>query len=279
MTRYPDAETLYAEPFPPQTVFSYLPVSLSERPQLVWSSANDEWHLFDQHNPYGWGWVKHARGTRSSKTFSTGRASCRLSIPEIFDDWCFSGSAVGMREHFWFLRPGERYVSRCLHTRAWGGGGAESASSSATPGPHVTEVRRHPVVKHSRPSTRKLAWHYPSPHGQGLYYEPEGSARSPLVVERLNLAFRSASTAFRMTDLFELPVGPAERSPRVLSAADVKMWLVQFDGRQFVPNQKTQVLGGGHDFMRLRRTTCVRRRGLADPYRLGAGNQFRWQPL
>ena len=240
----PEAVRLYAEPARPQFHFTSRFGWLNDPNGLVF--ANGQWHLFYQHNPYGWGWGNMHWGHAVSPDLFHWHELPIALYPQKWDDWCFSGSAVVDAKNTSGFKAGDRDVLVAAYTST---GRGECVIFSNDWGRTWTEFEGNPVVKHAGRDP-KLVWHEPS-HAwvMAVYDEPEGKRQIAFYSSKdlKHWAFQSRIDGFfECPDLFELPVeGRPGEARWVLSAADGKYVLGQFDGRQFVPeSEKLQVWRG-----------------------------------
>jgi fructan beta-fructosidase len=230
-----DPRTLYHEAHRPQFHFTSRRGWLNDPNGLVWQDGT--FHLFYQHNPYGWNWGNMHWGHATSPDLVHWKEQPIALYPPRFGDWCFSGSgAIDERNTSgWQGGPSPPLVVAFTST-----GRGECIASSSDHGRSFQEFTGNPVVKHGGRDP-KIFWHEASGRWvMAVYDEAEG---------RQSIAFHTSPDLKRWTyqsridgffecpDLFELPVeGETGRSRWVLHAADGKYLLGAFDGSNFRPD-------------------------------------------
>jgi fructan beta-fructosidase len=227
------AADLYREKYRPQFHFTSRRGWLNDPNGLV--HADGEWHLFYQHNPYGWDWGNMHWGHAVSKDLFRWRELPVALTPPKYDDWCFSGSAVVDRDNTSGWHKGKEPLLVCAFTST---GRGECIAYSNDRGRTWTEHDGNPVVKHQGRDP-KLIWHAPTKKWvMAVYDERDGKARDVAFYTSPDLkkwAFASRiEDFFECPDLYALPVdGDATKVKWVLSAADGKYLIGQFDGTKF----------------------------------------------
>jgi len=88
----PGADQLYKEKYRPQFHFSSRRGWNNDPNGLVYYKG--EYHLFYQHNPYGWEWGNMHWGHAVSPDLVHWNELPIALYPQRYGDWCFSGSAV-----------------------------------------------------------------------------------------------------------------------------------------------------------------------------------------
>lgn len=227
-----DAENVYREPLRPRVHFSAKRGWLNDPNGLVY--AGGEYHLFFQHNPYGWHWGNMHWGHAVSTDLVHWRELPIALYPPRHGDWAFSGSAVvdAANTSGWKTGAAPPLVAAFTST-----GRGECVAHSADNGRTWTEHAGNPVVRHQGRDPR-LVWHEPTRQWvMAVYTEAEGKRwiafhTSP---DLKAWTYRSRVEGFfECPDLFELPVdGDATRRKWVLTAADSDYVLGAFDGREF----------------------------------------------
>jgi fructan beta-fructosidase len=228
------AADLYREKYRPQFHFTSRRGWLNDPNGLVY--AGGEWHLFYQHNPYGWDWGNMHWGHAVSKDLFHWRELPVALTPRSYGDWCFSGSAVVDRDNTSGWRKGDGLLLVCAYTST---GRGECIAYSNDRGRTWTEYDGNPVVKHSGRDP-KLVWHAATKRWvMAVYDERGGRARDVAFYTSPDLKkweFGSRIEGFfECPDLYPLAVdGDAKKVKWVLSAADGRYMIGQFDGTKFV---------------------------------------------
>ena len=240
----PDAAGIYRERLRPQFHFTSRRGWLNDPNGLVYFDG--EYHLFFQHNPYGWDWGNMHWGHAVSPDLFHWTELPEALTPRAYGDWCFSGSAVVDRENTSGFGGGGKPPLVLAYTST---GRGECIAFSNDRGRTWTEFAGNPVVKHEGRDPR-LLWHAPTRRWVMAVYDEGKDRRSIDFYTSPDLkAWTYASRIdgfFECPDLFELPV---EDRPElrywVLSAADGQYVLGQFDGRTFHPEGEKQRLWYG----------------------------------
>ena len=201
---------------------------------LVWQEG--AYHLFYQHNPYGWNWGNMHWGHAVSPDLVHWEERPTALYPREFGDWAFSGSAVVDTKNTAGFQQGNHPPLVVAYTST---GRGECIAYSNDRGRTWSEYQGNPVVKHAGRDP-KLIWFAPARHWVMAVYDETGG--------RQGIAFHTSTDLkqwtyqskiegfFECPDLFELPIdGDPARSRWVLHAADGKYMLGEFDGRAFHP--------------------------------------------
>jgi fructan beta-fructosidase len=235
-------EPVYREKGRPQFHFTARRGWLNDPNGLVYSAG--EWHLFFQHNPFGWDWGNMHWGHAVSKDLFHWQELPEAIYPRTFGDWAFSGSAVVDRDNTtgWKTGPDEVLVAAYTST-----GRGECIVFSRDRGRTWTEFDGNPVVRH-RGRDPKLVWHAPTRKWVMAVYDEHAGKQWIAFYTSPDLKrweFQSRIEGyFECPDLYELPAGEG-RSKWVLSAADGRYAIGEFDGRVFHPDgEKRQVWYG-----------------------------------
>lgn len=230
---YPDSAHLYQEALRPQFHFTSRRGWLNDPNGLVF--LDGEYHLFYQHNPYGWNWGNMHWGHAVSRDLVRWRELPEALYPREFGDWAFSGSAVVDHQNTSGLGTAQAPALVATFTST---GRGECVVFSTDRGRSWKEFEGNPVVKHAGRDPR-LLWHQPTRRWvMAVYDETEGKQWIAFYTSPNLTSWEFSSRIegyFECPDLFELPVANSLESRWVLYAADGRYVLGSFDGREFVP--------------------------------------------
>ena len=235
------AEELYAEALRPQFHFSSRRGWNNDPNGLVYFQG--EYHLFYQHNPYGWNWGNMHWGHAVSPDLVHWRELPIALYPHAFGDWAFSGSAVVDWQNSAGFQQGDEPALVVAYTST---GRGECIAYSLDRGRTFAEYQGNPVVAHQGRDP-KLLWYGPGRHWVMAVYDEVGDKRYIAFYTSPDLkewTYQSRIEGyFECPELFALPVdGDPQQLRWVLYAADGSYAIGQFDGRQFV------VESGKHPF-------------------------------
>jgi fructan beta-fructosidase len=246
------ADGIYSEPLRGQFHFS---------PRRGWNNdpnglvhADGEYHLYFQHNPYGWSWGNMHWGHAVSRDMVHWRELPIALYPHQYSDWVFSGSAVVDKDNTSGWRKGTNSLIVAAFTSTARG---ECIAYSTDGGRTFAEHDGNPVVKHAGRDPR-LLWHAASRQWvMAVYDEFEGGRFIAFYTSPDLKAWTFQSRIadfFECPDIFELPVcsqareGSGERGTRltalttnvsqtrwVLTAASSDYMVGAFDGKTFTP--------------------------------------------
>ena len=232
----PDAETLYKEKHRPQFHFSPRRGWNNDPNGLVFHKG--EYHLYFQHNPYGWGWGNMHWGHAVSKDLVHWTELPIALYPHTFGDWVFSGSAVVDTANTAGFKAGAEDVIVAAYTST---GRGEAIAFSNDRGRTFTDYAGNPVVKH-RGRDPKVIWYAPGKHWVMAVYDEQGEG------ENVNkgIAFYTSPDLkqwqlqsriegyYECPEIFEIPVdGNANNRKWVVYAADGAYAVGAFDGKSF----------------------------------------------
>lgn len=231
------ADELYREPLRPLLHFSARRGWLNDPNGLVFFEG--EYHLFFQHNPYGWDWGNMHWGHAVSRDLMHWRELGEALYPDSLGPM-FSGSAVvDWHNTSGFGREGQPPLV-LIYTAA-GDPAVQCLAYSTDRGRTFTKYAGNPVLKQLTPGNRdpKVIWHEPTRHWAMVLYVQRGDTPTIEFFTSPDLKqWTSQSTVepfFECPDLFELPVAGSKEKRWVLTAANSEYRIGTFDGRRFVP--------------------------------------------
>lgn len=242
----PDAGGLYKEPHRPQFHFTSRRGWLNDPNGLVWQDG--EYHLFYQHNPYGWAWGNMHWGHATSPDLVHWTEHPTAIYPRSFGDWAFSGSAVVDVDNTGGFQTGDRPALVAAFTST---GRGECVVYSNDRGRTWTEFDGNPVVQHKAVGRDpRILWHEPTQKWvMAVYGDKDDKDKTRGIDFYTSSDLKAWSFAsridgfFECPDLFELPVdGDSSQTLWVLHAADAKYLLGSFDGRTFTPESGAEKL-------------------------------------
>lgn len=231
----PGDEQFYREPLRPQFHFSQKIGWNNDPNGMVYHDG--KWHLYFQHNPYGWNWGNMHWGHAVSEDLVHWKQLPIAIYNKQHGDWAFSGGAV-VDEH---NTTGWQKGAEKVIVAAWTSTGrGECLAYSNDGGLTFTEYEGNPVVKHQGRDP-KIIWYEPGQHWvMAVYDEAKETGQSIAFYTSKDMKSwelqSKISGYFECPELFELPVvGKPTTKLWVLLAADAKYALGEFDGKTFTP--------------------------------------------
>jgi sucrose-6-phosphate hydrolase SacC (GH32 family) len=230
------SDNLYHEALRPQIHFSARRGWLNDPNGLVF--LNGEYHLFFQHNPYGWNWGNMHWGHAVSRDLVHWEERAEALYPDRFGPM-FSGSAVvDWKNTSGLGKPGEPPL--VLFYTAAGNPTVQCLASSTDGGRTFEKFDGNPIVKQFTPGNRdpKVLWHEPTKQWVMVLYVEIEKEHTIHFLTSPNLKDWTVTDIvkglFECPDLFELPVdGDAKNNKWVLTAASSEYIVGTFDGRKF----------------------------------------------
>ena len=231
------AENLYREALRSQFHFSSKRGWNNDPNGMVF--FNGEYHLFYQHNPFGWNWGNMHWGHAVSRDLIHWQELGDVLAP---DDQgpMFSGSAVVDWHNTSGLgKPG--HPAQILFYTAAGNPSVQCLASSMD-GRSFTKFSANPVVKQLTAGNRdpKVFWHEPTGRWVMTLYVETNKVHTIHFLTSPNLKdWMVVSTIdgfFECPDCFELAIdGDSNRRKWVLTAASSEYMVGSFDGTKFTP--------------------------------------------
>ncbi|MCH9021466.1 MAG: GH32 C-terminal domain-containing protein, partial [Planctomycetes bacterium] len=196
-----------------------------------------EYHLYYQHNPYGWKWGNMHWGHAVSTDLVHWKELPIAIYPHRFGDWVFSGSAVVDKDNTAGFKTGTEDVIVAAYTST---GRGEAIAYSNDRGRTFTDYAANPVVKHSGRDP-KIFWYEPAKHWAMALYSNIDKKRTIAFYTSPNLkdwTYQSNVPGFyECPEIFELPVdGDEAKTQWVLYGADGNYMIGSFDGKTFIPD-------------------------------------------
>ena len=240
-------DALYREPLRGQFHFS---------PKRGWNNDpngmvffNGEYHLFFQHNPYGWPWGNMHWGHAVSRDMIHWQELGDTLAPDHLGPM-FSGSAVVDWKNTSGLGEEGKPPLVLIYTAA--GNPTVQCIASSTDGRNFTKYSGNPVVKQITEGNRdpKVMWHEPTKKWvMVLYVTLAGNKHTVQFFTSPNLrewtlasvteGIAGSNFLYECPDFFELPVdGNAARKKWVLLAANSEYSIGTFDGTTFMSEER-----------------------------------------
>jgi fructan beta-fructosidase len=237
-------ENLYREPLRGQFHFSSRRGWNNDSNGLVFFGG--EYHLFYQHNPYGWGWGNMHWGHAVSRDLVHWEELGDTLLPDEMGPM-FSGSAVVDWRNTSGLGQNGKPPIVLIYTAA--GNPTVQCIASSTDGRAFTKFSGNPVVTQITGGNRdpKVIWHEPTKKWVMVLYVGLEKRHTIHFFTSPNLRDWTLASItegdpdgkpylFECPDFFELPVdGDASNKKWVLTAANSEYAIGSFDGTTFTP--------------------------------------------
>lgn len=254
---FPGQDSIYEEAARPQVHFSSRRGWLNDPNGLIY--YNDEYHLFYQHNPYGWAWGNMHWGHATSKDLLHWKELPEALYPMGSRDAAFSGSAVIDRGNTAGFRKNGIDPLIAVYTST---GRGECLKLSYDNGKTFEEYEGNPILKH-KGRDPKVFWYQPGNHWVMIVWDngrvkPMSLGQEAIINQHLIYTSPDLKTwtyqsgvegFFECPELFELPVdGEQGISKWVMYDATGRYMLGDFDGKKFTITQhlKQYDYGGGY---------------------------------
>ena len=229
----PGIADFYSEALRPQFHFSQ---------KLGWNNDpngmvyyDGEWHLYFQHNPYGWKWGNMHWGHAVSKDLVHWEQLPIAIYNKRRGDWAFSGGAVVDEHNTAGWQTGAEKVIVASWTST---GRGECVAFSNDRGRTFTEFEGNPVIKHGGRDP-KIIWYKPGKHWVlAVYDESDELGRAIAFYTSKDMKKWELQSKlkgyYECAEIFELPVDGDESDTRwIVFAADARYAVGSFDGKTF----------------------------------------------
>lgn len=233
----PGSSELYEERYRPQFHFTSRRGWNNDPNGMV--HYDGEWHLYYQHNPYGWAWGNMHWGHAVSTDLVHWEELPIAIYPYEFGDWAFSGGAVVDWENSSGFQSGDEPPIVAFYTST---GRGECVAYSNDRGRTFIEYEGNPVVHHQGRDP-KVIWYEPGEHWVMAVYDEADQKQRIAFYSSNDLkewTFTSAIDGyFECPEIYELPVDDDWENTRwVVYAADGAYAIGNFDGRTFTPEHE-----------------------------------------
>ncbi len=237
-------ETMYREQYRPQFHFSSKRGWNNDPNGLVYYQG--EYHLFYQHNPYGWNWGNMTWGHAVSKDLVHWEELGDALHPDGLGT-IFSGSAVVDEQNTAGFQQGDEKTLVAAYTYAgdtnrWSEGQkfTQAIAFSNDRGRTWTKYEGNPVLGHIVGGNRdpKLIWHEPSKHWVMVLYLDEHRMGIFTSTDLKSWERQSELESFyECPELFQLPVDDNSDTRKwILYGASGEYFTGEFDGRTYTPD-------------------------------------------
>ncbi|RYD43039.1 MAG: 2,6-beta-D-fructofuranosidase, partial [Verrucomicrobiaceae bacterium] len=245
-----NADNLYEESLRGQFHFSPMRGWNNDPNGMVF--YNGEYHLFFQHNPYGWGWGNMTWGHAVSKDLVHWEELRSALLPDDMGPMFSGGAVVDWKNTSGFGKDGKPPMV-LFYTAA--GNPTVQGMAYSTDGRSFTKYEGNPILKQITSGNRdpKVVWHEPTKQWVMVLWVEVEKANTMQFFTSSNLkewTFASRTDGFfECPEFFEAPVGGDESNKKwVLIGASSEYKIGSFDGKTFTP--ETPMLPGhrGKDF-------------------------------
>lgn len=244
------AEDLYREQYRPQVHFSSRRGWLNDPNGLVYYQG--EYHLFYQHNPYGWGWGNMHWGHAVSPDLVHWQELPIALYPDEHGT-CFSGSAVVDWNNTTGFQTGAEAPLVCIYTAA-GDPFTQCLAYSNDRGRTWTKYAGNPVLPHIVGGNRdpKVIWYEPDHKWiMALYLDKTSFAlfSSPDLKQWEKLCDVEIPDCSECPEFFALPLdGDKAKMRWVFYGGNGRYLIGDFDGKAFKPASGPHTMHHGNAF-------------------------------
>ncbi len=243
-----DSRGVYREPLRPQFHFTSRRGWLNDPNGLVYYRG--EYHLFYQHNPYGWNWGNMSWGHAVSRDLVHWRELPVALYPDEHGTM-YSGSAVVDWHNTAGFQTGPEPALVAMFTAA-GDPFTQGLAYSNDRGTTWTKYEHNPVLAHIVAENRdpKVVWYAPEKKWvMALYLDGDRYAlfASPDLKHWQKLSELELPGDAECPNFFEIPLAGDAQNPRWVFYGASGVYLVgKFDGRKFIPETQPQRLEHGN---------------------------------
>ena len=234
----PGSDAFYGESLRPQFHFSQKLGWNNDPNGMVYQDG--KWHLYFQHNPYGWNWGNMHWGHAVSDDLVHWEQLPIAIYNKARGDFAFSGGAVVDEKNTAGWQQGTQPPIVASWTST---GRGECLAFSNDGGRTFTEYEGNPVVKHQGRDP-KIIWHENAGHWiMAVYDESKADGRSVAFYSSPDLKQWTLESKlpnyYECPEIFELPVdGDPENTRWIVFAADGRYAVGKFDGKVFTPEHE-----------------------------------------
>ena len=253
---FPGTDELYKEKLRPQFHFTSRRGWNNDTNGMVYYDG--EYHLFYQHNPYGWPWGNMTWGHAVSRDMVHWTELGDAIHPDGLGT-IYSGSAVVDRDNCAGFKTGDEDPIVCFYTYAggenpWSNGQpyTQAIAYSNDRGRTFTKYEGNPVIGHIRGGNRdpKVIWHEPTKKWVMVLYVENHEMDFFTSADLKNWTHTSRLKCFHeCPELFELPVDGDENNKKwVIYGAAADYLVGAFDGKEFKPETQPLKFNYGNAF-------------------------------
>ena len=234
----PGRDRFYKESLRPQFHFSQKLGWNNDPNGMVYQDG--KWHLYFQHNPYGWKWGNMHWGHAVSDDLVHWKQLPIAIYNKARGDYAFSGGAVVDEKNTAGWQRGDQPPIVASWTST---GRGECLAYSNDGGLTFTEYEGNPVVRHDGRDP-KIIWHNEAGHWvMAVYDESKEDGRSVAFYSSPDLKQWKLESKlpnyYECPEIFELPVdGDPENTRWIVFAADGRYAVGTFDGKEFTPEHE-----------------------------------------
>jgi fructan beta-fructosidase len=253
---FPGEDEVYTERLRPQFHFTSKRGWNNDTNGMVYYDG--EYHMFYQHNPFGWPWGNMTWGHAVSTDMIHWKELGDAIHPDAMGT-IFSGSAVVDENNTAGFQTGDEKVIVCFYTSAGGTNAwsedepfTQSIAYSNDRGRTFTKYEGNPIIKHIRGGNRdpKVIWHEPTGKWVMVLYVEESEMDFFTSDDLKNWTKTSRLKSFHeCPELFELPLDRDEDNKKwVLYGAAGEYFVGEFDGKEFKPETEAIKFSYGNCF-------------------------------